>query len=35
MWSTPSLPLFQGPFLSGEVVPERVISMEQIVLFDI
>ena len=35
MWSTPSLPLFPGLLLPGVVGPDRVLSMNQIELFDI
>ena len=35
MWSTPSLPLLTGPFWPGGVAPDRVLSMDQIKLFDI
>ena len=35
MGSTPLLPSLPGPLLSGVVVPERVLSMGQIELFDI
>ena len=35
MQSTPSLPLFPGPFWSEVVAPERVLSVGQLVLFDI
>ena len=35
MWSTPSLPLLPGTFLLGVVVPDRVLSMGQLELFEI
>ena len=35
MWSTPSLLLFPGPLWPGVVAPDRVLSMDQIELFDI
>ena len=30
MWSIPSLPLLPGPLWSGEVAPDRVLSIGQI-----
>ena len=35
MRSTPSLALLPDPLLSGEVTPDRVLSMGQIELFNI
>ena len=35
MWSTSSLPLLPGPFWPGVVAPERILSMDQMELFDI
>ena len=35
MWSSPSLSLLPGPLWLGEVAPDRVLSMDQIELFDI
>ena len=34
IWSTPSLPLLQGPFWPGVVAPDRVLSTGQIEVFD-
>ena len=33
--STPSFPLLSGPLCPGVVIPDRVLSMYQIELFDI
>ena len=35
MQTTPSLPSLPGPLWSGVVVPDRILSMGQIELFDI
>ena len=35
MWSIPSLPLLPGPLWLGVVTPDRVLSVDQIELFDI
>ena len=35
MQSTPSLASLPGPLWSGVVVPDRILSMDQIELFDI
>ena len=35
MWSTPSLPLLPGPLWTEVVVPDKVLSIGQIELFDI
>ena len=35
MQSTPSLPLLLGPLWSGVAAPDKVLSMDQIELFDI
>ena len=35
MWSTPSLPSLSGSLRLEEVAPDRVLSMDQIELFDI
>ena len=35
MWSTPSLPLLPGSLWPGVIAPERVLSIDQIELFDI
>ena len=35
LWRTSSLPLLQMPLCTGEVAPDRVLSMGQIELFDI
>ena len=32
MWSTPSVPSFQGPLCPGMVAPDRVLSIGQIEL---
>ena len=34
MWSIPSLPLLPGPLGTGMVVPDRVLFMGQIQLFN-
>ena len=34
MWTTPSLPLLPGPLWSGVAVPARVLSLDQIKLFN-
>ena len=34
MWITPSLPLLPNPLWPGEVAPEKVLSIDQIELFD-
>ena len=35
IWSTQSLPLLPGPLWSRVIVPDKVLSMSQIELFDI
>ena len=35
MWNSPLLPLFIGPLRLGVVAPDRVLSTNQIELFDI
>ena len=35
MWSTPSLPLLSGPLWPAVVAPDRIVSIDQIELFDI
>ena len=35
MWSTPSLPLLSGPLWSRVVASDKVLSIDQIELFDI
>ena len=34
MWSTPSLPLLSGPLCPGVEAPDRILSIDQIELFD-